>query len=271
MSEPSSEWRCGGASVQGSAHKRRNQPNQDAIWWSPRADEDEQFAIAVADGHGGPAYHRSHVGAQLALQALEEALAWYFDEPEPPERLAEDVVTVWRQLVDAHIAAHPLPATAQGERSREAYGTTLVCVAGTPRHLLTLQVGDGDLMLGYPDGTVERPLPDDQGLQGEQTYSLCMADAPAHTRTLLRHRSPDQPWPDFAMVATDGVSKSFVSEAAFEKVVQSYRTLVPTKRELLATLEALPGWLDEVSVNGSGDDASLCMASRRFGGNTANT
>lgn len=257
-------WHTGGASVRGAAHERRGLPNQDAVWWSPRQGAQPDFAIAVADGHGAPAYFRSEIGAQLALQAMESAISWFFDEPESLEALAQDIVTIWQRLVDAHCAQHPLPAPGNAAHQREAYGTTLVGVAGSARHLLALQLGDGDLLVGYQDGRVERPLAADEGLQGEQTYSLCLPDAASRMRLRLWDRRDPSPGPEFAMVATDGVSKSFVSEAAFEEVVQSYRTLVRTEQELFATLEALPDWLSQVSSNGSGDDASLCLASRRF-------
>jgi serine/threonine protein phosphatase PrpC len=271
MTPDAMRWHAGGASVRGTAHERRGQPNQDAVWWTPRRGAELDFAVAVADGHGAPAYYRSEVGAQLALQALESALSWYFDEPDSLERLAEDIVTIWQRLVDDHSSKHPASTLNVAAHPREAYGTTLVGVAGSARQILAVQLGDGDLLVGYADGRVERPLPDDLGLKGEQTYSLCLPDAAARMRLRQWDLSDAGGGPEFALVATDGVSKSFVSEAAFEEVVQSYRKLVRTEDELFATLEALPDWLTQVSANGSGDDASLCLASRRFpgGGNNA--
>jgi serine/threonine protein phosphatase PrpC len=261
MTEPSQLWRAGGASVIGRAHVRRGLHNEDAIYWVPRSGSEDRFVIAVADGHGGPAYPRAESGAQLALQALGELLEWFFDEPAQVERLPGDLVAVWRRLVHEHLASRPLEQPTD-EPPEVVYGTTLVAAAGTSSHLLVLQIGDGDLMLGYPDGRIERPLSLDDGLVGDETYSLSLDNAAELIKYRLFERRAECDWPDFALIATDGVSKSFVDNAAFEQIVRHYRELVQTEADLSATLDALPGWLNEVSENGSGDDASLCIASR---------
>ena len=252
-------WRAGGASVMGASHHRRGTPNQDAALWVPRQRGDDRFIIAVADGHGGADYFRSDVGAQLALLAMESALEWFLDEPASEEELAEDVVAIWRRLVAEHIGRHPFetePATS----ALSVYGSTLVCVAATQSHLLAFQLGDGDLMLGFADGRIETPLGTDADLVGEETYSLCLTDAAKFVRSRLIQREDDTNWPDFALIATDGVSKSFVDFAAFKGVVTNYRELVQSEEHLQSTLEGLPDWLNSVSEGGSGDDASLCIA-----------
>lgn len=252
-------WSCGGASAIGAGHIRRKSPNQDAALWQPRSGSEEYFLVAVADGHGGAAYVRAEVGAKLALQAAEDTLAWFFDEPESVANLPQDLVTIWQRLVREHLAANPLD---DFNNELTPYGTTLVCAAANRNHCLVLQIGDGDLLLGYPDGGIERPLGKDEELVGEQTYSLCMDNASRYVRVQLLDRKKAARWPDFALVATDGVSKSFVDDTAFEQVVLRYRDLVQTKEDLKATLTALPDWLRDVSDNGSGDDATLCIATR---------
>lgn len=254
-------WLAGGASVIGAAHERRGLPNQDAAYWSPSSRPDDRFVLAVADGHGGPAYPRSAHGASFALDALRELLEWFFDEPEQLERLPSDLVEVWRRRVREHLTAHP-PEWSTAP-SFAAYGTTLVAVAGTPNSCLVAQIGDGDLMLGYADGRIERPLASDPHVVGEQTYSLGMDNAAEFVKYRLLDNTHESLWPDFALVATDGVSKSFVDDVSFEQVVRNYRDLVETEADLAATLGALPEWLREVSERGSGDDVSLCMATRR--------
>jgi serine/threonine protein phosphatase PrpC len=124
-----------------------------------------------------------------------------------------------------------------------------------------LQIGDGDLLLGYPDGRVESPLRPDQGLTGEETYSLCQEDAEARFRFASMWRSGGVAWPDFALLASDGVSKSFRDDDAFRAAAAQLREVAG--HDWQATLEALPDWLADVSQNGSGDDATLCMAIRR--------
>ncbi len=262
MADPGGkQWRAGGASAIGSAHLRRNTPNQDAWYASPQSQPGTRFMIAVADGHGSNRHFRSQSGAELAISAFQQAVEWVLDDPQELRGLGEDIVTLWRRLVVQHINANPYAENYSFD-PYEPYGTTLVGVAGNAHFCLALQIGDGDLLWGYADGSVTRALPADEGLHGEQTYSLCMADAQSHLR--IRVLGSGEAWPDFALVATDGVSKSFVDDATFTKTVQHYRELVSGQAELQATLQALPDWLRQVSDAGSGDDATLCLASSRF-------
>lgn len=259
MAEPANTWRAGGASVIGAAHLRRKLPNQDAVHWQPGNGVDDRCLIAVADGHGGAAHFRSDVGAGLAVEAVRSTLEWYFDEPESLDQLPGAILEVWRREVREHVAANPFREVVSGS-SLEPYGSTLVAVAATARFCWVFQIGDGDLYVAFPDGRIEKPLGDDVGLTGEMTYSLCMEEAQRHVRSRIYRVDAGQQLPDFALVATDGVSKSFVDDQAFYSVVRDYRDIVQTKDDLDSTLAALPGWLREVSDNGSGDDASLCIA-----------
>ncbi len=249
-------WKTAGASVLGASHKRRNLPNQDAWLAEPGLDAGSSFLIAVADGHGSPRHHRSDTGSLLAVQAVKETLAWFFDDPESLPELAEDLHALWLQSVREDLQARPC------EEGVVAYGSTLVAVAGSGKHLLALQLGDGDLLLGYPDGAIERPFAEDD-LVGEETYSLCMDNAARFVKRRLYNREQASRWPDFAFVSTDGVSKSFVDGEAFASVVANYRDLSADGNSLKSTVEALPGWLREVTDNGSGDDATLCIATCR--------
>ncbi len=249
-------WKTAGASVLGASHRRRDLPNQDAWLAEPGLDGGAGFLIAVADGHGSPRHHRSDVGAQLAVQALRDVLAWFFDDPDSLPELAEDLHALWLQSVREDLARNPC------DEGVIAYGSTLVAVAARGNHLLALQLGDGDLLLGYADGAIVRPFEDDD-LVGEETYSLCMDNAARFVKRRLFSRVQAARWPDFAFVSTDGVSKSFVDGEAFMSVVANYRDLSAEGNSLKSTVEALPGWLREVTDNGSGDDATLCIATCR--------
>ncbi len=259
MSGVSGYWQAGGASVLGAAHRRRDLPNQDAHIAEPEGCTGPELLISVADGHGGADYVRSDIGALLAVQALRTALDWFPETQDDLADLKTAIVATWRSLVCAHLEAHPMDADA-GEPSLQAYGTTLVAVAATQRHLLLLQLGDGDLVLGYPDGGVVMPLREQQELPGEQTYSLCLAGAERFMRAQLIARNEQALWPEFALVATDGVSKSFVDQSAFLQAAREYRDIARSSESLSAVTRELPDWLRSVSDNGSGDDATLCLA-----------
>ncbi len=260
-----SEWRIGGASVRGPAHIRGGKPNQDSIAWLPQGGTGARIVAAVSDGHGAAPHFRSDLGSAFAVAAASEVLAWDLDEPESDEfegGLVGEIARAWRAKVEAHLAAEPLE-TANGA-SFIPYGATLLAAGATEEQLIALQIGDGDLLIGYPDGRIERPLASDEGLVGEQTYSLCQGDAEQRFRLAIFWRSEDKPLPDFLMLATDGVSKSFRDDALFTAAIASLRGLAFENWE--RTLSALPGWLSDVTTQGSGDDSTLCLALRGAAG-----
>lgn len=265
MTGDNSVWRIGGASARGASHIRSGRPNQDALLWSPSDGAGHRIAAAVSDGHGAPAHFRSGEGAEIAVRCAVDILAWHFDEREQgegEESLAGTIAAAWRRGVDAHLADHPFdPADPLLTGSRLfPYGATLLALAADEAAMLMLQIGDGDLLLGFADGRIESPLGADEGLTGEQTYSLCQEGAEARFRLASIWRSGGGAWPDFALLASDGVSKSFRDDGAFRAAAAQLRTL--GARDWPAMLDALPEWLAAVSHNGSGDDATICIAMR---------
>lgn len=272
MSLSGGVWAAGGSSVRGASHVRRDMPNQDSIAWAPSASpgkptlDAEAFIAAVADGHGAPAYDRSDVGSRLAVNVAIEALRRFVGGG-GGEGVVEDILARWREAVAADHQGR-----AQGGDWVETaadmftpYGCTLAAVAMAPGQLLVLQIGDSDVLFGYPDGRIERPLPVDQGLIGEQTYSMCALDAALRFRLSVMAPADGAAWPDFVMLSTDGVAKSFADEPAFIAIARQYRDAV-RKVGLPEVLGRLDDWLAEVSRRGSGDDVTLCIASRSAGG-----
>ncbi len=258
-------WSVGGASVIGAAHERKGLPNQDGVRWVPENGSAQRAILAVADGHGSAPHFRSAVGSQLAVRAAVDVLDWAFDAPDVGGAAADlphELVACWRGLVLEHEAAAPFEAARTERDVFTAYGTTCIAAAIAEDRLLLCQIGDGDVLLGLPDGTVVHPLPADR-LPGEQTYSLCLEDAARYARVRVLRRDADAVWPDFAMLATDGVAKSFPDDATFEEVGRSYRRLA--LEDFAATLGGLPDWLADVTRRGSGDDVSMCLAARRAG------
>jgi serine/threonine protein phosphatase PrpC len=261
-------WSLGGATVRGAAHVRRGLPNQDAIGWVPAtagpAQAADVFAAAVADGHGGAAYYRSDVGARLAVEAAKEILGRFLQAPEPTDDarvIIAEILAAWRQAVMHDLDGNPAEGDwIEADQDKLLpYGATLAAVAMRPDRLIALQVGDGDMIFGYPDGKVERPLPNDLGLVGEQTYSLCLDDAAERFRVRVSRRIDGQPWPDFVLLSTDGVSKSFADETTFQSIARDYRTSV-RNIGMSGVVAQLETWLSDVTQRGSGDDVTICLA-----------
>ncbi|MBV9835228.1 MAG: protein phosphatase 2C domain-containing protein [Alphaproteobacteria bacterium] len=267
-------WAAGGSSVRGASHVRRDMPNQDALALSPSGPggkptlDAEAFIAAIADGHGAPAYHHSDIGSRLAVDCAIEALRRFVGGG-GAEGMIEEILARWRAAV---MADHQARAQGGGggdwvEASTDVlipYGATLAAVAMAQDQLLVLQIGDSDVLFGYPDGRIERPLPVDHGLVGEQTYSLCALDAALRFRARILVPDSAENWPDFVMLSTDGIAKSFADEKAFLAIARQYRETLQ-KVGLTEVLGRLDDWLAEVSKRGSGDDVTLCLASRTPG------
>lgn len=266
MSAPVDSWIIGGASARGAAHVRSGRPNQDAVKWRPESSSGVRVSGAVSDGHGAPVHFRSDVGARLAATGAADLLAWHMDDAETDEAdiaVAGEFVAHWQNAVTAHSTANPctdIEAVLPQSSSLTPYGATLVAFAASATMILTLQIGDGDLLIGYPDGRIERPLRADTGLIGEETYSLCLPDAVRRFRTATIWHQAGSDWPDFIAATTDGIAKSFRDDGAFERAIAQLRTNAAFDWGTL--MAALPGWLDDVSVNGSGDDSTICIAIR---------
>lgn len=257
-------WLIGAASTIGPAHIRRGMPNQDAVLVRPDTLTPRQTILgALSDGHGAAAHFRSDRGARIATATSLEALDWAFDGVEALdlEELTEAITTGWRNNVDADITQNPYDRSIS--QLYHPYGATVLAVAADSDQVCLFQLGDGDILLGYPDGRIERPLPSDLGLRGEQTYSLCMPDAARYAKTWFAHRDWDDELPDFIFVATDGVSKSLRSETDFRNLAAQYYERCRRGQAVFAeTISVLPDWLHDLVENGSGDDATIILAIR---------
>lgn len=260
MSGASPHWKVAGASALGSYHARDGRPNQDALAWTPPDGVGARIVAAVSDGHGAAIHFRSDRGARIAVERAVDVLARHMDDDDPVEEaLACTIVHAWRSSVNADLLADPL--TVRGARPGAAlapYGTTLIGIAASAAELTLFQIGDGDLLLVYPDGRVDRPFAPDTDLVGEQTYSLCMDDAEAHVRTASFWRNGAGDWPLAALLSTDGVSKSFRTDAAFRDAARQLAD--QAKSDWAGFASELHRWLAAVSHHGSGDDATLCLA-----------
>lgn len=282
-------WRVFGFSQTGSAHRRLGAVNQDHVDW--RSDPlGRRFAAAVADGHGAAPHFRSDIGARLAVQSalecLERRLANGADASPSngvagtsignviSNAIGAEIESRWIDLVQAHLREHPYThrefasrefASHEDSAGTRPYGSTLVAAAASPRWLVTAQIGDGDSCLGYAGKPLQRIDAAQDQFQGEQTLSLCLENAAQyftiHVVDLDWSASP----PDFVVLSTDGVAKSFPSSAAYERAVAQFREMCMSPSNQFADVaKHIPAWLNEVSLRGSGDDATLLLAMRKL-------
>lgn len=246
--------RFAGASVQGAAHKLYNKPNQDAFGGVTLGD---WVVLTVSDGHGAARHFRSDRGSSFAVEAAQTAIGELKNKKAPASlrEFPERMLSHWRKLVAADVKADPIGRDT-GEDVTVAYGATCLTFCAGPGFAFYAQIGDGDMVVGADEG-LSKPLPDDQGLVGEQTYSLCQPDAAAHFRVVL-HQSQDLATPGFVLLASDGLSKSYRGSSKFMDVVQQLSDLAASQDMEGLSTHLVP-WLDDVSAHGVGDDTTVMI------------
>lgn len=246
---------------------------------------------AVADGHGGDKYFRSHVGAQLAVKAAIESSQQLLANSTADLRqlrglvqndLPHEIVKAWRAKVRDDMQREPFTSNeegklAAGERSLEAqlvpYGSTLLLALVSSHFIAYLQLGDGDILAVGTDQTVIRPIQRDPTLIANETTSLASTWPDRRTGRLVH-----EPWrlmkthfhelgtegepPLLIMLSSDGYSNSFRDNSAFEQVATDILTALRSHGHEWVD-SALDGWLQETSVHGSGDDISVALLHRR--------
>lgn len=259
-----------GCSRTGASHISTGRPCEDAYAISSgSAGAVPSLAIAVADGHGDPRHDQSRIGAGIAVQAALEELAAFHRmylglypaqafraafKNDFPRRLTRR----WREMVDrdaeqrnSALAGNP------GDQIYVRYGTTLIAALVVEDMILAGQIGDGDLILVRPDGSIEAPLPRDPGLVGSETHSLSSRDAHLLWRTVTLDRGEG----GVIIAATDGISDSFEgpdSEEFFvfiQSIVDRVRTY-----GMENVARSVSQWLDRYSAIASGDDMTLVYA-----------
>ncbi len=176
--------------------------------------------------------------------------------------LPRRVTRRWRELVvqDAGrrtLPLPPVPLAAGPDQHYSRYGTTLIAALVGHGSILVGQIGDGDLLLVRPDGSIEFPLPRDPVPAGNETHSISSPDAHLLWRTATLDRGKG----GILLAATDGISDSF-NGAESEEFSVFVHSLVDRIRTygMEAVAAAMAGWLDRYSAVASGDDMTLVWA-----------
>lgn len=276
-------WRVLGSSVRGAVHTRAHRPNQDALAWLEPSAGHDALALAVADGHGSTRYMRSHRGAKLAVKLAADMLRDFGQQHPGPRRLAavadlaieqipRTLVRAWQTAVRQDLDSAPFSPREEDTWAKlatdpsanndplRAYGATLLAALITPHYFFLLQLGDGDILVVDAAGKVGRPpLPRDPRLIANQTTSLC---SPAAWRDMRTYFQPltTRP-PTMIMLATDGYANSFADETGFAATAADLLAAIRTNGHR-RTANQLPRWLHATSIQGSGDDISVCLAYR---------
>jgi serine/threonine protein phosphatase PrpC len=262
-------WEVIGKSVPGASHGRSGLPNQDAILWHPDVGRGETVIAAVADGHGSARSFRSETGAKFAVETAVSTIRELIEHQDAAqlsavkrlaeERLPRELWNRWKSAVEADIRSRPFSEQKThllggNEHELLAYGSTLLFVLITPKLILYVQLGDGDIVTVSGD-TVERPLPKDERLFANATTSLCTKDAWQDFR--IRFQAIVEP-PELILIATDGYANSFRDDEGFLKAASDIRDMIRNDGADYIR-EHIEPWLTEASESGSGDDITVCV------------
>ncbi len=175
------------------------------------------------------------------------------------------LVHEWRSAALGHWDRHR--SVADGEASEpEAgeklllYGTTLIGAVLTPWLFVAWQIGDGDLAVVEHDGALLRPLAPAEEDLGDETESLCGAEAWRAVRTHWAPQFDEARGPRLVVLSTDGLSKSFASADGYREFVVGLDDRL-TEEGADGVRAVLPQWLRQASRY-SGDDTTLVAALR---------
>jgi len=227
------------------------------------------IAAAIADGHGDCRHDRSGTGSALAtIAAVDELVAFHRNHCDgalgPSERtefradFPRRTSRRWREAVRADLErmGDTGPSSDPASLPYSRYGSTLIAALVTSDSILLGQIGDGDIVLVRPDGSVDLPIPADTSVLGTETWSLSSRDA----HLLFRTATLDRGDGGVLIAATDGVSDSFDTSSG-EEFTKFVRSLAARVREygIESVARSMAGWLDRYSEMASGDDMTIIL------------
>jgi serine/threonine protein phosphatase PrpC len=267
-----SQWDVLVACERGASHVTDEAPIQDAAgYFGDPSVRSATVVLAVADGHGDRRHFRSAIGSDIAVavagdvglqfggvlhQSSNEAGVRTLVEAEIIPALSNR----WREAVAKDAAQDPTALVEPGEAAGNltiAYGTTMLVAILAYPWLILCQIGDGDIVFVSRDGPINRPVPDDPRLIGNQTTSLCQVDAIDSFRSAVIDMRTEPP--EAIFMATDGFANAQTDQQWHQLLGQD---LVRYARDngVEWMRERLPQWAALcASGQGSGDDTSIVL------------
>lgn len=261
-------WATLGCSVIGASHVKRGVENQDSIYFGG-----PPIFVAVADGHGGKKYVRSHIGSRLAVTAVGSVLAQCLplhtqmkDIDANIRHIKSRFLLQWQKSVDEYLSDRPFSEEEmenfqQLENPRQAFGTTFLCAIAYKDLVLLLQYGDGDIVGLYADKAIDLMDADVRNFAGDTLSLGSLADASEISHKILTGGDI----PGLITLSTDGIKNSYNDTIPHEieqfyKIPIAIRAALDNRNELINDLENL---LKKITANGSGDDVTLGVLYRK--------
>jgi len=267
-------WQVHAASAVGAWHLKDGRPNEDAVAHRLTLPPGGStlLVVAVADGHGDSRHFRSDRGAKMAVAAGASAMRdWSAGISGRPAEiklsaqrsLVPVVVAQWKAAVAADLAEEQFTVAETAMLAdlalppQTAYGSTLLIGAFTGGYAVFAQIGDGNIVAVRPDGEAISPVPEDSGLDGIHTTSLCQADAAAAFRIGVIQLAAR---PLFAaLLATDGFGNAQV-EDPWQPNLAADLVRFGLDHDQSWFASQVPDWAAQcASSGGSGDDSTIAL------------
>ncbi len=250
----SSYWRVVGSSVQGTSHLARGVPCQDAHTWSLLPGG--ALLLAVADGAGSAP--RSDEGS---LRAVEHLVTWWRGIlPDWPPADAEEWAFLMREAFDDTRHALVTHARWAGESLR-AFATTLSCAIVTDDLLVVGHIGDGVVVAGDGNGTLEAVVSPQRGEYANEAFFLTM---PGALRYVDVHVVPRRV--ETVAVLTDGLLRLATKLPGYQPFAPFFRPLLAFAAQAEDGAQAhaaLASFLASERVSArTDDDKTLVVAAR---------
>jgi hypothetical protein len=238
--------------------------------------------IAVSDGHGGNRYIRSRDGsnmavlcaARIALENLQLSSKMRKDDlADVIRHIKSRYLLLWQKEVDNNINNVPFTeeektfleknCTPEERDSvlndqRMAYGCTFLCAIAYDDLVLTLQLGDGNILGLYSGDVVEELMSPDPRNIGNETMSLCSLEV----SDIAHEVFIGDKIPQLITLTTDGVKNSYDDKSS--DIKSFYNIPVVIRNELQrnngdtkAVKDGIEKLLEMVTTNGAGDDVTI--------------
>ena len=227
------------------------------------------IVAAVSDGHGSEKCFRSQNGSRFAVKALENIFQTMpftknIDAAKlTTELLPSMIVQQWKKLVDEDLEYYPYSSTEQSVECMEnhylPYGCTLLGCYITPQYGIFIQIGDGDMFALFDENEsiTKKLVSEDERLTGEATTSLCLPEAENDFRISVIDFTESRL--KVIILGTDGLENSYSTDMDLFAWASDIDDIMYQENGRDMIDENLSKWLDEVSVNGSGDDISMAI------------
>lgn len=255
--------------IKGSSHKINGKNNQDNYLIRELG---EITIVSVADGHGSEKCFLSEYGSKIATHVFcdmitsmylksRNSLSVFYDRLMDirEEQLPKHLIKNWQIQVTKDYQKRNAIQTKITDESEiiEKYGTTLIGLVLSKEFYFACQIGDGDIIAKYDEGKTARLISTEKFL-GVETKSMCSKNAWIDVEISFSRPSNNLELPVLFLIATDGLSNSYVNDKAFLKIAEDYLRWIKTD-DLNSISHKIPNILRNTSIKGSGDDITLAI------------